>query len=548
MDIWELLQHAPQYLDHHDGSTRNPTTPPHFTYIHPDVNGAGSSSEDANRVQVIDNQTRRLEEGHAVLRRTSGSYIPHSGSVGTSVGNGSSFLTLFTHGSNGRLTLPPPNGFKYGNSAGQRSHSSSGHGSTAMPACSNPQGTSDHEYLDDHGGSTRNSTSTPHPMNISWLIHHQTHPRDVTGTGSSSGNPNGGHISSGHQWQRSGIHCVAVAPPAEPSYSNPLMQSDYGNHYDFDHQHNTFRQYPMDNPHSGRSQAVPPTSRSPEHLEDPSEGNTFAHRGSFTHFPELQIIEHDPSMVSKTGPMEYDLYRDLAREPEEAFSNMSALVRPPSPPPARPTKRKRDSKPTGRKAKPAGVHTRAFTVSTSLIEAATKTVVFPTPSGKTPDAMSFIQTVSVRGWKKCKRCHADFKCNQQLTRHWLQVHVYLDLEAAINFPEGDHTMSIINSTQRRDILLAAVYTCPLDPCRAVESPSRVAVFVTEPSLDTHVKTHYECLKAWGKEVGQDMTLELRQMRKRVSTYVNQHPFWPKTVQQPPQFTSRNKKLVWMLNQ
>jgi len=49
-----------------------------------------------------------------------------------------------------------------------------------------------------------------------------------------------------------------------------------------------------------------------------------------------------------------------------------------------------------------------------------------------------------------------------LVRHWIEVHVPQALQDVLKNPAADHSMSIINSQRKQDILLAAMYICPVD--------------------------------------------------------------------------------------
>ncbi|KAF8516590.1 hypothetical protein BU17DRAFT_67415 [Hysterangium stoloniferum] len=296
--------------------------------------------------------------------------------------------------------------------------------------------------------------------------------------------------------------------------------------------------------HMSGPQTAAPTPPNPEHPDNPFDQNTFARRGSFIYFPEHLNINHDRPMGSKSGAMEHEPWREMAREPEEVFANTTTLAQFPSPSATlmKPTRAKKVAK---MKTPPSRMLRRLFTVSTSLIGAATMTAVFPRPLGKVGNVMRFISADSPTDSKICKLCYKSFKQDSDLTRHWLQAHAYKDLSIALTYPNANHNKLIINSTSRRDILLAAVYTCPWDACLDL---SQVGVFITKDSLYTHTKGHRKRLEKLGQDSGRNVAAELQQLRERFKTYVNKDPFWQKTDCELAHFTHRDAKLVWMLNQ
>jgi hypothetical protein len=200
-----------------------------------------------------------------------------------------------------------------------------------------------------------------------------------------------------------------------------------------------------------------------------------------------------------------------------------------------------------KKRKRTRISHRAFRVSASLINIAAATTVFPTPLGKTKDVARYLTANSPAELKCCKLCDVSYAKDRSLIRHWLGVHAFKDLKVALNLPKADHSKLVINSTRKRDILLAAVYTCPLEGCRASDTDSQVAVFVTKDYLANHIRAHCEYLEDPGKEIGPDATLE-SQMWEQFETHVSKHPFWQGTGQDLAHFACRDSKLVWMLNQ
>jgi len=285
-----------------------------------------------------------------------------------------------------------------------------------------------------------------------------------------------------------------------------------------------------------------PTLENLELLEESFVGNNFARRGSFTYCPKTSKKEHNRPTVSKSDAMEQTCSQK-AGQPVSSPPNPiqeSASCNPSTDLP----KRKRGRK----KTKHPMMNVRPFTVRMSLIQAAATTVVFPVPVGQTFNILRYILDASAGKLKKCKRCEKWLSDNCSLVKHWLQVHAYQDLEAAVNFPDADHGNKVINSPWRRDILLAALFTCPLDACRPLDLGSQVEVFMTKDCLAKHVNAHCDRLKDWGEEMGQDTTMEVQQMKECFSNYVDQHPFWQKKKEEGVHFTTRQSKLIWTLNQ
>ncbi|KAF8519348.1 hypothetical protein BU17DRAFT_65945 [Hysterangium stoloniferum] len=267
--------------------------------------------------------------------------------------------------------------------------------------------------------------------------------------------------------------------------------------------------------HMSGPQTATLTPPNPEHPDNPFDRHAFARWGSFIYFPDQLTIKHDRPMGPKSGAMQHEPCREMARGPEEVFADTTMLPQFPSPSATlmKPTRAKKVVK---MKTPPSRMLGRLFTVSTSLIGAATMTAVFPTPFGKVGNIMRFISADSPTDLKICKLCYKSFKKNSYLTRHWLQAHAYKDLRIALTYPNANHNKLIINSTSRRDILLATVYTCPWDACL-------------------------------GQDSGRNVEAELQQLWERFETYVNKDPFWPKTDYELAHFTHRDAKLVWVLN-
>ncbi|KAF8516586.1 hypothetical protein BU17DRAFT_92710 [Hysterangium stoloniferum] len=333
---------------------------------------------------------------------------------------------------------------------------------------------------------------------------------------------------------------------AMPAYSNQRAPSAHEYHSRSTRMESRIlhRNFGEESHHMSGPQTAAPTPPNPEHPDNPFDRNTFARRGSFIYFPEHINLHHDRPMGSKSGAMEHEPWREMAREPEEVFENTTTLAQFPSPSATlmKPTRAKKVAE---MKTPPSRMLRRLFTVSTSLIGAATMTAVFPSPLGKVGNVMRFISADSPTDSKICKLCYKSFKIDSYLTRHWLQAHAYKDLSIALTYPNANHNKLIINSTSRRDILLAAVYTCPWDACLDL---SQVGVFITKDSLYTHTKGHRKRLEKLGQDSGRNVEAELQQLRERFKTYVNKDPFWQKTDCELAHFTHRDAKLVWMLNQ
>ncbi|KAF8524106.1 hypothetical protein BU17DRAFT_85195 [Hysterangium stoloniferum] len=212
-------------------------------------------------------------------------------------------------------------------------------------------------------------------------------------------------------------------------------------------------------------------------------------------------------MASKSGTMEHDSCREMMREPEEASSNLSTLTRRPSIPPTHPTE-----------PESSRVHTallpRAFKVSASLKAAAASTVL-PTGCGERTNVADFVTFITAADPQavpiKCKLCEQHIARKDSLVQHWIRVHAFADLQVALMYPHEDHSDLVINTTQRRDITRRLVYL----------SLEGVSGFI----------------KASGEEKARDTEVEVERMRERVTKYLN-----------IAHFTSRNYRLVWLLNQ
>ncbi|KAF8524105.1 hypothetical protein BU17DRAFT_63463 [Hysterangium stoloniferum] len=187
-----------------------------------------------------------------------------------------------------------------------------------------------------------------------------------------------------------------------------------------------------------------------------------------------------------------------------------------------------------------------FKVSASLKAAAASTV-FPTPCGERTNVADFVKFITAADPHadpiKCKLCEQHIARKDSLVQHWIRVHAIADLQVALMYPHEDHSDLVINTTQRRDILLAALYTCPLKGCRGL---STVRVYVTKGDLLRHVRRHYGFLDEASGENTRDTDVELEQMREQVTNYLNNHTYWLPVDR--THFTSRNYKLVWLLNQ
>ncbi|KAF8524086.1 hypothetical protein BU17DRAFT_85161 [Hysterangium stoloniferum] len=332
-----------------------------------------------------------------------------------------------------------------------------------------------------------------------------------------------------------------------PVYAYPRAPSEF---VDCGHVHRQRRpansettirhEYHTDDSHTGRPEVVVPTFCSSGRFKEPLEGNIFAHGGSLKRSPQPKQREHARSMASKSGTMEHNSCREMVREPEEVSSNMSTLTRRPSISPTHPTEPNSSSKRTT-------FISRAFKVNASLKAAAASTVL-PTPYGKRTNVADFVTFITAADpqavTRKCKLCQEHIAKKDSLVKHWIRVHAFTDLQVALTYPYGDHSNLVINTTQRRDILLAALYTCPLKGCRGL---SKVGVFVTQNDLLRHVRRHYKFLKkASGEEKAQGTQIELEQMREQVTKYLYNHTFWHPVDR--AHFTSREYKLVWLLNQ
>ncbi|KAF8524116.1 hypothetical protein BU17DRAFT_85209 [Hysterangium stoloniferum] len=345
-----------------------------------------------------------------------------------------------------------------------------------------------------------------------------------------------------HRSQRSDRHYST----AMPVYPYPRAPSEFVDYRLVDRQRRSANfemtipnEYHRDDSHTRRPEVVVPTLCTSGRFKEPLEGNVFAHGGSLKRSPHTQYLEHARSMASKSGTMEHDSCREMVRELEEVSSNMSTLTRRPSILPTHPTEPESSREHTT-------LLPRAFKVSASLKAAAASTV-FPTPCGErtnVADFVTFITAVDPQAVPiKCKLCEQDIARKESLVHHWIRVHAFADLQVALMYPHGDHSDLVINTTQRRDILLAALYTCPLKGCRG----STVGVYVTKGDLLRHVRRHHGFLdEASEEENARDTEVELEQMREQVTNYLNNHTFWLPVDR--THFTSRNYKLAWLLNQ
>ncbi|KAF8524108.1 hypothetical protein BU17DRAFT_63467 [Hysterangium stoloniferum] len=349
-----------------------------------------------------------------------------------------------------------------------------------------------------------------------------------------------------HRSQRSDRHYST----AMPVYPYPRAPSEFVHYRHVDRQRSIPNEYHGDDSHTGRPEVVVPTLCTSGRFKEPLEGNVFPHGGSLKRllsnsclYPSSlhnQIPEHARSMASKSGTMENDSCREMVREPEEVSFNMSTLTRRPSIPPTRPTEPESSREHTT-------LLPRGFKVSASLKAAAASTV-FPTPCGENTNVADFVTFITAADPQavpiKCKLCEQHIARKDSLVQHWIRVHAFADLQVALMYPHEDHSDLVINTTQRRDILLAALYTCPLKGCRGL---STVRVYVTKGDLLRHVRRHYGPLdEASGEENTRDTDVELEQMREQVTNYLNNHTFWLPVDR--THFTSRNYKLAWLLNQ
>ncbi|KAF8529709.1 hypothetical protein BU17DRAFT_60481 [Hysterangium stoloniferum] len=246
-------------------------------------------------------------------------------------------------------------------------------------------------------------------------------------------------------------------------------------------------------------------------------------------------------MSSNCGTTERDPCTEMAREPEEVSSTMTTLKWRPFIPPTHPTEPQPERNPT------TPIH-RAFTVRVSLLQAAAANAVFPTPLWKKTDIADFVTFITAADpqadQRECKLCRDILTTQNPLVNHWLRVHAFSDLKVALMHPHEAPNHSVVNTTQRRDILLAGLYTCPLKGCL---NSSRVGVFPTKNASQKHLDLHDKLLiKGSVEEKGQEGGVELKQMEEQVSTYLSHHAFWQAVDRK--HFTSRDYKLIWLLNQ
>ncbi|KAF8524109.1 hypothetical protein BU17DRAFT_85202 [Hysterangium stoloniferum] len=301
---------------------------------------------------------------------------------------------------------------------------------------------------------------------------------------------------------------------AMPVYPYPRAPSEFVDyrHVDRQRRYANFEmtipnEYHTDDSHTGRPEVVVPTLCTSGRFKEPLEGNVFAHGGSLKCSPRDQTLQHARSMASKSGTMEYDSCSEMVREPEEVSSNMSTLTRRPSIPPTHPTEPESSREHTT-------LLPRAFKVSASL-KAAVASTVFPTPCGERTNVANFVTFITAADPQavpiKCKLCEQHIARKDSLVQHWIRVHAFADLQVALMYPHEDHSDLVINTTQRRDITRRLVYL----------SLEGVSGFI----------------KASGEEKARDTEVEVERMRERVAKYLN-----------IAHFTSRNYKLVWLLNQ
>ncbi|KAF8513931.1 hypothetical protein BU17DRAFT_68605 [Hysterangium stoloniferum] len=326
---------------------------------------------------------------------------------------------------------------------------------------------------------------------------------------------------------------------AMPVYAYPPAPSDYGH---FDRQRCIPHDYyPTDDSRTGRPEVVVSALCTSGRLKEPFEGNVFTHGESLTRSPNINEFEHARSMASKCGTMERNPCRVMAKEPEEVSSNMTMFTWRLSIPPIHPTK------PQPKRNRTAPIH-RAFTVRVSLLQAAALNAVFPTLLGKKTDIADFVTFITAADPqavpRECKLCEQRVTTQNSLVAHWIRVHAFRDLKVALMHPHEDHSDLIVNTTQRRDILLTALYTCPLKGC---VNSSMVGVFPTKKALQNHVDIHYRLLiEASGEKKAREAGVQLKQMEEQVQTYLVDHPFWQRV--DHSDFTSRDYKLIWLLNQ
>ena len=136
---------------------------------------------------------------------------------------------------------------------------------------------------------------------------------------------------------------------------------------------------------------------------------------------------------------------------------------------------------------------------------------------------------------KCKLCSYSNHL-RKLAKHWLRCHAFYHLGQVIKFPDTDHQNLLINSEWKRNIFLAAVYTCPFRPCHTSDPNAEINVFPTRCALDDHLRRwHY--LKAANPEA----------YKAQAKAHIAAHPFWDAKEAVVSEFQSRDYKLVWMLH-
>ncbi|KAF8513934.1 hypothetical protein BU17DRAFT_94979 [Hysterangium stoloniferum] len=324
-----------------------------------------------------------------------------------------------------------------------------------------------------------------------------------------------------------------------PVYAYSGTPSEFVDYRHFDRQRRSANfeatiphEYPGDNSHTGMPEVVVPTLGTPGRIKDPFEGNVFAHGESLTRSPKNNHVEHARSMSSNCGTMERNPCTEMAREPEEVSSTMTTLKWRPPTHPTKPQPKRNPTTPSH----------HAFMVRVSLLQAAAANAVFPAPLWKKTDIADFVTFITAADpqadQRECKLCRDILTTQNPL------VNAFSNLKVALMHPHEAPNHSVVNATQRRDILLAALYTCPLKGCL---NSSRVGVFPTKNALQKHLDLHDKLLiKGSVEEKGQEGGVELKQMEEQVSTYLSHHAFWQAVNRK--HFTSRDYKLIWLVNQ
>jgi len=185
-----------------------------------------------------------------------------------------------------------------------------------------------------------------------------------------------------------------------------------------------------------------------------------------------------------------------------------------------------------------------FTIEVSVLRAAVMTA---TVVKQRKDVMIYVAFDPLPEVKKCKMCKTVVRKNyQSLVRHWLEVHAFNDLQTVLKSPAGDHSALTINSKLKVDIMLAALYACPLQGCHSLDR-LEARVFVNKETLDRHAKAHHH-LQGEHASTKEEAAMIVQQMERQVATYVSNHPFWQEAPQDFATFACRDNTLVWMLNQ